>query len=287
MVARDIAEEAGLHCWRLASNVWNSRQSSAGRAEADSSDGLTHSKKTGQSDTQSSAAEATTASPSSTAGQPSGPNPFQHPSDASEWLNGKQFGVAISDLSCTTVDGYGSVPSILLFLACQLKAHGGLDKEGIFRVSGQKTKVAAARQALDDGDVAQALSNMDANVAANLIKLWFRELKPQALLNSLAESQMVPAANGNDDAIQSLMEDEKAMPALQKGVFMWLLDLLCAVVANEPVNRMGTQAAGVVLAPNLWQSENANPIRDIELAQQAAKFLQKSLKWRLTAVAAQ
>jgi len=197
---------------------------------------------------------------------------------------GKQFGMSIADLKCTSCEAYGTVPSVLLFLAGQLKEHAGLQKEGIFRVSGQKTKVAAARTALDSGDVAQALSNMDANVAANLIKLWFRELQPQALLNCLAEAQMVPAANGSDDAIQSLMEDEKAMPPLQRGVFLWLLDLLCAVVSNEPVNRMGPQAAGVVLAPNLWHSENANPIRDIELAQQAAKFLQKALKWRLASL---
>jgi len=212
-------------------------------------------------------------------------DPFLLAPTADKWLRGKQFGVAIDELACTESEHYGGVPNILLFLAGQLRDHGGLDKEGIFRVSGQKTKVAAARSALDAGDVAQALSNMDANVAANLIKLWFRELKPQALLNCLAESQMVPAANGNDDAIQSLMEDERAMPPLQRGVFMWLLDLLCAVVSNEPVNRMGAQAAGVVLAPNLWQSENANPIRDIELAQQAAKFLQKALKWRMASLA--
>jgi hypothetical protein len=212
------------------------------------------------------------------------PTPFAPVADASEWLQGKQFGIPMAQLQTAHVEGYGEIPNILLFLAGQLSGHGGLQTEGIFRVSGQKTKVAAARQALDTGDLAQALANMDANVAANLIKLWFRELQPEALLNTLSEAQMVPAANGNEDAIQSLMENSKAMPALQKGVFLWLLDLLCAVVANEPVNRMGVQAAGVVLAPNLWQSENANPIRDIELAQQAAKFLQKALKWRISSV---
>ena len=232
------------------------------------------------------ASAAVGASDSPSTGPSGTADPFLPAADVGEWLSGKQFGVAVPDLKCADTDAYGAVPNILLFLAGQLKGHGGLDKEGIFRVSGQKTKVAAARTALDSGDVAQALSNMDANVAANLIKLWFRELQPQALLNCLAESQMVPAANGNDDAIQSLMEDEKAMPPLQRGIFMWLLDLLCAVVSNEPVNRMGPQAAGVVLAPNLWQSENANPIRDIELAQQAAKFLQKALKWRLASLGA-
>lgn len=214
------------------------------------------------------------------AGDEDATSPFQPPPAPSSWMHSKQFAVPLADLPCTHLAGYGSIPNVLLFLAGQVRQHGGLTSEGIFRISGEGSKVSAARAAIDTGDVAQALAQMDCNVAANLIKLFFRELQPELLLNCLPEAKLVPASKGSADAVQGLLEDADAIPPTQRGLFLWLVDVLLAVAENQPLNRMGEQALAVVLAPNLHFVQTANAMRIMELSQAAVAFLRKALAWR-------
>ena len=65
----------------------------------------------------------------------------------------------------------------------------------------------------------------------------------------------------------------RRLPPLQRDLCLWLIDVMAAVVAHEPVNRMGVEAIAVVVAPNLLRPP------DVPDAGVVFAFTQKSVKF--------
>lgn len=211
------------------------------------------------------------------------------PADWAKEIN-KQFGVPLVSVQSTHVPGYESrIPSVLVHMYGELVRLGGMQHEGVFRVSADKNDVDSYRQMFDDGNFREC-GPQDAMVMAALIKAWFRSL-PSSLLAPLANqdgksicslvviiffpflmltitgrsvsSRLVIAASKAPDVAtaQSIMLTQ--LPEPNKSVFLWLLDVLAEAASFQPVNRMGPKALAVVLAPNLYNTSDELPPQEM------------------------
>ncbi|CAN1252110.1 Rho GTPase-activating protein 1 [Linum perenne] len=125
-----------------------------------------------------------------------------------------------------------SVPTILLLMQHRLYADGGLQVEGIFRISAENGQEENIRDQLNEGVVPEGVN---LHCLAGLIKAWFREL-PTGILDSLQTKQLV-----------------RNLPPTESALLDWALNLMADVVEQEHANKMNTQSIATVFAPNMTQ----------------------------------
>ena len=119
---------------------------------------------------------------------------------------------------------------------------------------------------------------VDAHVLAHMIKLWFRSL-PQKLF-SLAglQAQIIECETGAE-----CMELLSTFPPVQKGLTVWLLQLLAEVAACKDTNKMSEKSLSIVVAPNLYDLPEevltSDPMAALTYAQRMASFLCKLLQY--------
>lgn len=136
------------------------------------------------------------------------------------------------------VANYGNVPTTLLFLHHLLCEARGLDEEGIFRVQPSRSECSSVKQALCEGTCREVCNP---HLAANLIKVWFRELTPN-LLNVFAEAQLGIAAEGGAAKVAALM-DELPPDSVHRCTLRWLLAVVVAVT-ESPDTKMSAHGMG-------------------------------------------
>jgi len=179
------------------------------------------------------------------------------------------FGIPLEHVESTNINGF-EIPRVLLTCRRALVALGGLQEEGIFRVSPDSRLCEEAVESLStDPNVAND-GMKDPHVVAYLIKLWFRQL-PVRLLSAVSEESIVNCSSGAE-AMQLLHQ----CGDLRKGVFMWLLDLMSEVVEHQSSNRMSAEAIAIVMAPNLCtlpHGSNVDQVRELEFGKRVAKFV--------------
>ena len=82
----------------------------------------------------------------------------------------------------------------------------------------------------------------------------------------LQPSEAGVVLNGMADPYQSLM--------------LWLLDVCVEVSSYSSVNRMGAKNLAIVIAPNLFQVPELDPMRSLIFSQKVANFVQYAIEWR-------
>ncbi|OEL14825.1 Rho GTPase-activating protein 2 [Dichanthelium oligosanthes] len=174
------------------------------------------------------------------------------------------FGVSTESMQCS-YDGRGnSVPTILLHLQRRLYDQGGLEAEGIFRITAEGGQERYARDQLNSSGVVP--DGVDVHCLAGLIKAWFREL-PGGLLDSL------PA----DEVLRCQTEDDCArlcaarLPSPKAALLDWAVNLMADVAREEKANKMGTRNVAMVFAPNMTQA--LDPLTALKHAVQVMNFL--------------
>ncbi|KAJ7981177.1 Rho GTPase-activating protein [Quillaja saponaria] len=95
------------------------------------------------------------------------------------------FGVSTESMQLEYDSRGNCVPTILLLMQRRLYAQGGLQVEGIFRITGGNSQEEYVRDQLNRGVVPEGI---DVHCLAGLIKAWFREL-PSGILDSLSPEQ--------------------------------------------------------------------------------------------------
>lgn len=181
------------------------------------------------------------------------------------------FGVPVELVETTPMHGF-SIPTVLLTLRTALAEAGGLAEEGIFRVAPDGAKCAEAERQLGDAPLAvPAAAAGEAHVLANLIKRWFRQL-PMRLFDVVPSERRVACSTGAE-CLALLQSD--AFPPLQKGITLWLLELMSDVVDNGEENKMSLDAIAIVLSPNLYTplAEGADPYEALHHAKVMAHFV--------------
>jgi len=199
-----------------------------------------------------------------------------------DWDISKQalFGVELAQCPRVEIEGYDSrIPIVLVILRKHLERLGGLTTEGIFRIAPDGTECQYVKNALNTGVGAEVLDGCtDPHVPANLIKQFFRELKP-SLLGQLSRDQVVQIAEApNPKGNIPKAMDDLSEPA--RSVFLWLLDLLCSIAQNESQNKMTLKNLAIVISPNLYNMDDMPPMEALVVSQKLATALENILLWR-------
>ncbi|CAN8295004.1 unnamed protein product [Cochlearia groenlandica] len=172
------------------------------------------------------------------------------------------FGVSTESMQLSYDTRGNCVPVILLLLQNRLYDQGGLQVEGIFRITGQTSEEEYVREQLNKGLIPDGI---DVHCLAGLIKAWFREL-PKGVLDYLP-SEKVMQCESDDDFVKVV----RLLPQTEASLLNWAINLMADVVEYEHVNKMNSRNLALVFAPNM--SKMADPLTALMYAVQVMKLL--------------
>ncbi|MBA0846564.1 hypothetical protein Goshw_003930 [Gossypium schwendimanii] len=172
------------------------------------------------------------------------------------------FGVSTESMQLSYDSRGNSVPAILLLMQRHLFALGGLQAEGIFRITGDNSQVEYVREQLNRGVVPE---ETDAHCLAGLIKAWFREL-PSGVLDSLDPQQVMQC-----ETEEQCTQLARLLPPTEYALLDWAINLMADVVQQEHLNKMNARNIAVVFAPNMTQM--ADPLTALVYSVQVMNFL--------------
>ena len=154
-----------------------------------------------------------------------------------EWMEAlnKQFGVKPHMLPSVKLERYShKIPKVLITLRQKLEDANAYEQVGIFRLAPNATASDQMKATIDKGKF-DSSEEVDSNVYANLIKVWFRDM-PDPLLNCV-DPTMIEMAQKENDVAQVVSQ----FPEPQKSIFEWLCDMCVECAKFEKVNKMGPQ----------------------------------------------
>ncbi|TYI18931.1 hypothetical protein ES332_A07G128200v1 [Gossypium tomentosum] len=172
------------------------------------------------------------------------------------------FGVSTESMQLSYDSRGNSVPAILLLMQRHLFALGGLQAEGIFRITGDNSQEEYVREQLNRGVVPEEI---DAHCLAGLIKAWFREL-PSRVLDSLDPQQVMQC-----ETEEQCTELARLLPPTEYALLDWAINLMADVVQQEHLNKMNARNIAVVFAPNMTRM--ADPLTALVYSVQVMNFL--------------
>eukprot|EP00744_Colponema_vietnamica_P011738 GILI01016495.1.p1 GENE.GILI01016495.1~~GILI01016495.1.p1 ORF type:complete len:486 (+),score=116.30 GILI01016495.1:52-1509(+) len=186
------------------------------------------------------------------------------------------FGVEPESLEMDFVNGV-AIPRVLLSLVSSMEQLQAMESEGIFRLSPEDGRLQLCKRNVNRTLTHDCIACLDPHCVAHLIKLWFREM-PSPLLASVPMEVL-----GSDDADEIRQSYESCLSPFRLVLFVWLLDLMAAVVKQQKLNKMGARNMAIVMAPNLFPlSDDGNPMLFLTLTQQRANYVYKTLCDRLS-----
>ncbi|TVU37004.1 hypothetical protein EJB05_18966, partial [Eragrostis curvula] len=187
------------------------------------------------------------------------------------------FGVSTESMQCSYDARGNSIPTILLQMQRRLYDQGGLDVEGIFRITAEDSQEHYVRDQLNAGVVPQGI---DVHCLSGLIKAWFREL-PGGLLDSLPADEVMRCQSEDDCARLAA----RWLPPPKAALLDWAVNLMADVAEHERANKMSTRNVAMVFAPNMTQA--VDPMTALKYAVQVMNFLnmliERTIKQRAAA----
>ena len=132
------------------------------------------------------------------------------------------------------------VPIILPFLADGIIALGGLQAEGIWRISGDNDTMSELKVRIDRGYY--NLEGIDdCHVPASLLKLWLRELEdpliPESMYNECLESASDP---------EKVVATVKRLPTINRRVMLFVVSLM-QLFLHDDIQALTVRPAGTAL----------------------------------------
>lgn len=126
-----------------------------------------------------------------------------------------------------------------------------LEIEGIYRVSGMKSKVDTLKELYDQGKSVD-LTEYEAEAVTSLIKLYIREL-PENILTSalLPKFNEISATQEIKDQLEKAKLLLAELPACNRTLLAWLFTHMSHVIEKYSSNRMNLQNIGIVLSPTM------------------------------------
>lgn len=190
------------------------------------------------------------------------------------------FGVSTESMQLSYDSRGNCVPTILLLMQNCLYGQGGLQAEGIFRLTAENSEEEAVREQLNRGFIPERI---DVHCLAGLIKAWFREL-PTSVLDVLSPEQVMQCQTEDE-----YVELVRLLPPTEASLLDWAINLMADVVQYEHVNKMNSRNIAMVFAPNMTQMDD--PLTALMYAVQVMNFLkmliEKTLRERQDSVVEQ
>ena len=172
------------------------------------------------------------------------------------------------------------VPLLIPYLIVLIIHHGGLDAEGIFRLSASADEVAGVRHKLDGHDY-HSLETIDSpHTAAALLKSFLRDLAdpliPAALYDRCIELGRSHMLNDRSPAVRrsELTELMAAVPQLNRRVLFHLLSLLNVIGSvHSERSRMTPQNLSIVFAPSVLRAAHSDAVLLLAESKFACQFV--------------
>jgi len=184
----------------------------------------------------------------------------------------QQFGLSPQNLETVKLAEYKSrIPAVLIQMKEYLLSHGGLEVEGIFRLAPDADESTFVKQQLNQNNFTEC---RDVNIISNLIKVWFRDL-PSHLLDDV-KVETITGCEAEEHA--GKIVDELSEP--NQSIYLWLCDMCIEVSKHSDINKMTAQNLAIVIGPNLFTPQMADPMASLMFSQKVANFLYKSILWR-------
>ncbi|XP_032323282.1 ralA-binding protein 1 isoform X2 [Camelus ferus] len=177
------------------------------------------------------------------------PEPEAPPADAPSLR--PVFGAPLADAAERTMlcDGV-RLPAVFRECVDQVERRG-MRCEGIYRVSGIKSKVDELKAAYDREEPPN-LEEYDANTVASLLKQYLRDL-PENLLTRelLPRFEEACARSTEGEKVQEFQRLLKELPECNQLLISWLIVHMDHVIAKELETKMNIQNISIVLSPTV------------------------------------
>ena len=133
---------------------------------------------------------------------------------------------------------------------------GGTKSEGIFRIPASAIEVKSRKEELASGKL--ELVTNDCNVAAHLLKEWFRDLAEPVLPRRTYETCLGAGGRGQEAEALAVME---TLPAINQRVLRSLLGFLHTLSEFHEKTKMTEENLCMVFAPTVFQSNAEQGVR--------------------------
>jgi len=171
------------------------------------------------------------------------------------WCNTQVFGTSPETLMKRSADYEDGVVPHVFQDAMDYVEKEGLDKEGIFRISGNARTMEKIRLKLNTGHKVEYDSPFNAAVMA---KQWLGSLPVPIMQPHLYDSWHEAAApKDSEECINKMIEVVKKMPKLSKFILYIVCDLCRKIVAKKSENLMSYQNLSIVFAPSLMRAPDS------------------------------
>eukprot|EP01028_Stygiella_incarcerata_P002454 TRINITY_DN145_c0_g2_i1.p1 TRINITY_DN145_c0_g2~~TRINITY_DN145_c0_g2_i1.p1 ORF type:complete len:793 (+),score=227.07 TRINITY_DN145_c0_g2_i1:256-2634(+) len=153
------------------------------------------------------------------------------------------------------------IPRVLIYLGEQVLIAGGKSEEGIFRKAGSDVDLKDLMLTMAEGSFNVQVD--DPHVAANLMKLWLRELPEPLIPVSLYTACVEHARNA-----KMILNVVAQLPEANRKILVWLLKYIRMFLETDVVKQtcMTRHNMALMLAPNILY----NPLADLETARMLA-----------------
>ncbi|KAJ3219375.1 Rho GTPase-activating protein 15 [Dinochytrium kinnereticum] len=145
-----------------------------------------------------------------------------------------------------------NIPEVVEVCCLEVERRGLLS-QGIYRLSGNTTTIQKLRASFNQMETVRLDSeDIDINVVASLLKLYFRELQNPLIPFEFYESFIKAAKiDSYDDRLITFKNLIQSLPHSNYHVLEHLMRHLCKVAANSEVNKMERSNLAIVFAPTL------------------------------------
>lgn len=188
------------------------------------------------------------------------------------------------NLAVLGVTGDVQIPDLIVACVEFMKRNKGLQTNGVFRVPGDFEKVMTLKQKCSVNGVkvtAEFLecNHCDVHTVSSLLKGFLRELREPLMTFELYSVFLETQKSGDWELVFHLVQ---AMPALHKGIVLYLLCFLVDLWENEDTTCMGIAAIALLFSQNMLRprvESIESIVRDYEVKRDVFVSLIRAVKY--------
>lgn len=171
------------------------------------------------------------------------------------------FGVPLVELMKRKSEQNEPLPKVVSSLIKRIKELG-LEKEGIFRISGLMYDVRNLQQRFDEGDDVDLSKYTNVHVLAHLLKQYLRDLPVPVCTYECYEIFLsFTTLQDKDKKIEQLKMLLEKLPKEHYNLMEAILELAFETSKYEEKNKMNPKNLAIVFGMNLFQSQDKDPMK--------------------------
>jgi len=163
------------------------------------------------------------------------------------------------------------VPYIFTQLVNQINRMGGLETEGIFRISIDRKDLDKLKKEVQKGEFNRMQQEMTAHAPACLLKTWLN-LIPQSIINYELYDTAIHMGKKADTRREDYLALHRKLDSHRKNLLSALANLAAEVNQNSDKNKMTFTNLGVVFSPALLDKPGLDPFAIMQDAKYKVKF---------------